>query len=59
MEYSNLDSADVAKSKFIAKFSDDVATSTLLDETVLEVKCRGVILKKTKALLMPAPSFDF
>ena len=37
--YSELDSADIANSKSIAKFSDNVATSTLLDRIVLEVIC--------------------
>ena len=35
---SDLDSADIANLKFIAKSSDDVATSALLNKIVLEVK---------------------
>ena len=35
--YSDLDSANIANSKFIAKSSDDVATSALIDKIVLEV----------------------
>ena len=39
--YSDLDSADFQSSKFIAKLSTDVATSTLLNKIVLEVNSRG------------------
>ena len=45
--YSDLDSADIANSKFIAKSPDDVATSALSNKIVLEVNyCTGGVLLK-------------
>ena len=44
---SDLDSADIADSKFFVKSSGDVTTSALLSEILLEVNHRGRFLNQS------------
>ena len=56
---SDLDSADIANSKSIAKSVDDVAISALLNEIVLEVNCkfRGRSFEVNKSVIDTSATF--
>ena len=59
LPYSDLDSADIANSKFIAK--SPVATSAILDinKIVLEVKCRGRSFEVNQSVIDANATFWF
>ena len=56
---SDLDSADIANLKFIAKSSDDVATSALSNKIVLEVNCRGCSFELNQREIDASATFWF